>query len=64
MLKWMSGVSKLDKTRNEGIREATKLGEITMKVQDRRLKWYGHAMRRDEHYVGTRAMEMKVKRRR
>ena len=25
-----------------------------------RLKWYVHAIRRDEHYVGRRAMEMKV----
>ena len=34
--------------------------EITKKVQERRLKWYGHVMRREEHYVGRRAMEMKV----
>ena len=26
--------------------------------------WYGHVMRRDDHYVGRRAMEMKVQRRR
>ena len=30
------------------------------KVQERRLKWYGHVMRIAEHYVGRRAMEMKV----
>ena len=36
-----------------------KVGEITKKVQERRLKWYGHVMRREEHYVGRRAMEMK-----
>ena len=28
------------------------MGEITKKVQERRLKWYGHVMRREEHYVG------------
>ena len=26
----------------------------------KRLKWYGHVMRREEPYVGRRAMEMKV----
>ena len=38
--------------------------EIAKKVQERRLKWYGHVMRREEHYVGRRAMEMKVQGRR
>ena len=28
------------------IRGTTKVGEITKKVQERRLKWYGHVMRR------------------
>ena len=36
------------------------MGEITKKVQERRLKWYGHVMRREEHYIGRRAMVMKV----
>ena len=36
------------------------MGEIAKKVQERRLKWYGHVVRREEHYVGRRAMEMKV----
>ena len=40
------------------------MGEITNKVQERRLKWYGHVMRREEHYVGRRAMVMKVQGRR
>ena len=54
------GVTKLDKIRNERIRGTTKVGEITKKVQERRLKWYGQVMRREEHYVGRRAIEMKV----
>ena len=52
MLRWMCGVTKLDKIRNERIRGTTKVGEITKKVQESRLKWYGHVMRREEHYVG------------
>ena len=42
----MFGVTKLDTIRNERIRGTTKVGEIAKKVQKRRLKWYGHAMRR------------------
>ena len=56
----MCGVTKLDKIRNERIRGTTKVGEITKKVQERRLKWYGQVMRREERYVGRRAIEMKV----
>ena len=41
MLRWMCGVTKLDKIRNERIRGAAKVGEITKKVQERRLKYMG-----------------------
>ena len=60
----MCGVTKLDKIRNERIRGTTNVGEITKKVQERRLKWYGRVMKREEHCVGRRAMEMKVQVRR
>ena len=60
MLRWMCGVTKLDKIRNERIRGTTKVGEITNNVQERRWRWYGHVMRREEHYVGRRVMVMKV----
>ena len=64
MLRWMCGVTKLDKITNERIRGTTKVREITKKVQERRLKWCGHVMRREEHYVGGRALVMKVQGRR
>ena len=64
MLRWMCGVTKLDKIRNERIIGTPKVGEITKKVQERRMKRCGHVMKREEHYVGRRAMEMKVQRRR
>ena len=34
MLRWMSGVTKLDRIRNESIRGTTKVGEISRKVQE------------------------------
>ena len=45
MLRWMCGITKLDKIRNERLRGTTEVGDITKKVQERRLKWYGHVMR-------------------
>ena len=46
MFRWISGVTKLDRIRNERIRGTTKVGEISKKVQENRLKWYGHVLRR------------------
>ena len=36
------------------------MGEISRKVQESRLKWYGHILRREEEYVGKRVMVMEV----
>ena len=45
MLRWMNGVTKLDRIRNE-LRGTTKVEEISKKVEESRLKWYGHVLRR------------------
>ena len=60
MLKWMSTVTKLDIIRNEIIRGTTKVGKISKKVQESRLKWYGHVLRREDEYVGKSVMGMEV----
>ena len=39
---------ELDIIRNERIRGTTKVGEISKKVQQSRLKWYGYVLRREE----------------
>ena len=39
---------------NERIRGTTKVGEISKKVQESVLKWYGHVLRREDEYVGKR----------
>ena len=60
MLTWMSGVTKLDRSRNERIVGTTKVGYISKKVQESRWKCYGHVLRREEEYVGKRVMGMEV----
>ena len=55
LLRWICGVAKLCRIRNERIRdpiEAPKVGEIAMEVQDRMRNWYGHIMRREEKLRG------------
>ena len=60
MLRWMSGVTKMARIRNERIRGKTKVGEISKKVQESRLKWYGHVLRREDEYVDKRVVAMEV----
>ena len=36
------------------------MGEISKKVQESRLKWYGHVLRREDECVGKRVMGMEV----
>ena len=51
----------------EGIIGGTmKMGEVSMKVQERRLEWYGHVVRREEECdnEGKRMMRMDVEGRR
>ena len=55
----MSGVTTLERIRNETIRGTAEVGEISKKVQEIRLKWYGHVLRREEeYYVGKRVLMM------
>uniref|UniRef100_A0A8D8ZUW1 Uncharacterized protein n=1 Tax=Cacopsylla melanoneura TaxID=428564 RepID=A0A8D8ZUW1_9HEMI len=51
MMRWSCGVTRLDRIRNEIIRNKIKLTEISKKVQERRPQWFGHVERRDESYV-------------
>ena len=44
MLRWMCGVTELDRIRNERIRGTTEVGEVFQKEQERRMKWYGRVL--------------------
>ena len=64
MLRWMSGVTRRDRIPNTRIRETVKMAELSKKVQEARLRWYDHVLRRDEEVVGRRMMDMEVQGRR
>ena len=60
MLRWAYGVTRLDKIRNENIRNEMKVTELHKKIQEKRLGWYGHLMRREEGHIGKRVLKMEV----
>ena len=61
MLRWMVGVTRLDRIRNTYIRGTVKVVEVSKKVQEARLRWYGHLKRRvGEDHVARDAMEMEI----
>ena len=58
MLRWVSGVTKLDRIKNEIIRGTTMVGEISKKVHESRLKYVLRREEKDIPVVGKRVMVM------
>ncbi|XP_028040064.1 uncharacterized protein LOC114250402 [Bombyx mandarina] len=51
MLRWMYGVTRLDKICNVG--GSLGVPDIADKMQESRLRWYGHVKKRPPDYVGN-----------
>ncbi|XP_019259063.1 PREDICTED: uncharacterized protein LOC109237238 [Nicotiana attenuata] len=47
ILRWMWGHTRLDRIRNEVIRDKVGVAPVEDKMREARLKWFGHVMRRD-----------------
>ena len=60
MLRFAMEVTRKDMIRNEHIRSTVKVERLGMKMREGRLRWYGHAIRRDQEYVGRKMMEMEL----
>ena len=60
MLRWTCGVTKLDRIANRYIRGTMKVREVSGKIRERRLAWYGHVERREEDHYLKRIVNMEV----
>jgi len=64
MLWWILGVSLMDKKRNQVTRKMLGVACITDKIQEARLRWHGHVMRREDENSMKRTMTAEVNGRR
>ena len=60
MLRWMCGVTRKDKIRNEHIRGTTRVAQASKKITERRLNWYGHVMRRDGEHILRKVLRGRI----
>ena len=56
MLQWMLGVTRRDKVKNEYIKGSLEVIEVSRKVQEEGLWWYGHLRQRNEGHMAREAM--------
>jgi len=46
MLRWICGHTRLDKIRNEVIRDKIEVASIENKIRETHLRWFGHIRRK------------------
>ena len=60
MLRWMAGISKLERRTNESIRKAFGVESIETITRKVRLRWFGHVERRDENHITKLCQNIEV----
>jgi len=48
MVRWMCGMKLQDRISSKGLKERLGLDDIFLVLQQKRLQWYGHVLRKEE----------------
>ncbi|VDP05884.1 unnamed protein product [Heligmosomoides polygyrus] len=59
MLRWAAGVTRLDRARNDAIRQRFGVAPIAEKLREARLRWYGHVLRANDDTVRKIGLNMR-----
>lgn len=60
MLRWILGHTRLDRIRNEDTKKIMGVSAITAKLQESRLRWFSHVIRREDESVAKSALNLHV----
>ena len=60
MLRWICGVKLNDRLPSKELRERLGIDDIALVMQQNRLRWYGHALRKDDDDWVKKCMEHEV----
>ena len=60
MMRWVCGVTRRGKIRNEHIRGTAIVVQASKKITEKRLKWYGHVRRMKEEHIVRRMLDVKI----
>jgi len=62
MVRWMCGVKLKDRLPSKEFRESQRLGidDIALVLQQNRLRWYGHVLRKEDDDCVKKCMEYEV----
>lgn len=58
MLRWCLGLTRWDHVMNTDVRKRMGIAPITDKMQEARLRWYGHVVQSDENSVVRTALRL------
>ena len=64
MLRWARGKTRLDHIRNEDIRKEADLKPVENVLENKRLNWFGHCLRRERNHICAKSRRLEVSGRR
>ena len=64
MLRWARGKTRLDHIRNEDIRKEPHIKPVETFLENKRLKWFGHCLRREPSHICAKSLRLEVSGRR
>jgi len=59
-IRWMCGVKLKDRLPSKELRERLGVDDIALILQQNRLHWYGHVLRKDDDHWVKKCMEYEV----
>ena len=60
MVRWMCGAKLQDRVPSKELRERLGLGNFTSVLQENKLRWYGHVLRKEDNDWVKKCMEYEV----